>query len=353
MRIFVPPIKPAAPAPAMPWGVNPIPHAVAPVPAVAPDDQGEAVHAEPPEESAEAWLERALDLQNEPSPGGDDALLALLSTCKYVPADVVEDRYNLDVDKELAFATMKELKSKELHPKQCVGKEWDESRKREIDSWTEHDVFRRIRRHQVPGGIKTLPIRWVYTRKDSGKAKSRLTLRGDIESRRIYAAGEEAPPTDSPTVSRVAFRIFVALAAMLGWVLWSFDVPTAFLQQEYHHIAARGRPLYVQPPPEARLTEDEVWILNKIAYGMGDAPRAWYLSFSTWIEETLGGSATLSTRAHGRGTTRTEPSQGSSVSMSMTEFWQAPKSFRVGCASASRRGTESRITRPEISGCAV
>ena len=95
------------------------------------------------------------------------------------------------------------------------------------------------------------------------------------------------PHVDSPTVSRIATRIFFALSALLGWTVVGFDVPTAFLQQDGHYASQR-EPVHVQPPPEAGLKDDECWELLKISYGLADAPRAWYFSFDKFIRE-LGG----------------------------------------------------------------
>ena len=188
---------------------------------------------------------------------------------------------------------MKQLKAKELHPRDCVGPEWDEARAKEIASWETHGVFERTTMELVPRGGKPLPVRWVYTRKDNGTAKARLTLRGDIEARRFRQAGDESPQTDSPTVSRLGFRMFLALCAIFRWRVNAFDVPTAFLQQETDYT---DRDLYVRPPPEARRTDGEVWWLRKLAYGLGDAPRAWYLSFAGWIATVTKGTPYVAKR---------------------------------------------------------
>ena len=96
----------------------------------------------------------------------------------------------------------------------------------------ESEVYEKTTRAALPHGVKPIHTRWVYTVKDDGSYKSRLTTRGDVETRRDKAAGVEAVPADSPTVSSKALRMFFALTAFFHWHIDSFDVPTAFLQQD-------------------------------------------------------------------------------------------------------------------------
>ena len=131
-----------------------------------------------------------------------------------------------------AFLTMKELKPKEVHARFAVGPDWDASREKEWRSWKENEVYQKTTRSALPKDVKPIQTRWVYTIKDDGSYKSRLTTRGDVETRRDRAAGIEAVPADSPTVSRKALRLFFALTAFFDWHLDSFDIPPAFLQQD-------------------------------------------------------------------------------------------------------------------------
>ena len=127
---------------------------------------------------------------------------------------------------------MKELQPKVVHARFAVGPDWDASREKKWRSWKENEVYQKTTRSALPKDVKPIQTRWVYTIKDDGSYKSRLTTRGDVETRRDRAAGIEAVPADSPTVSRKALRLFFALTAFFYWHLDSFDIPPAFLQQD-------------------------------------------------------------------------------------------------------------------------
>eukprot|EP00439_Symbiodinium_sp_Y106_P011645 s11830_g1.t1 len=62
----------------------------------------------------------------------------------------------------------------------------------------------------------------------------------------------------------------------MGWIIWGADIKTAFLSGDNSN-----RDLYFRPPAEIReflgLSEDDVLRLEKAAYGLAEAPRAWFL----------------------------------------------------------------------------
>ena len=184
-----------------------------------------------------------------------------------------------------AFLTMRELKPKEVPKNLAVGDEWNKARHKELESFKHNRVYIRRRRQDLPHGVRPVPTRWVYTRKDDGSAKARLTGRGDLETRRNVKEGLDPLPTDSPTVSRVGLRMFLAISCQAGWDLMNFDVPTAFLRQDEEYMDSRRQPLWIVPPEDCRASEDEVWECTKIPYGFSDAPRAWYFTFCKWVKE--------------------------------------------------------------------
>ena len=73
---------------------------------------------------------------------------------------------------------------------------------------------------------------------------------------------------DSPTCSKEALRITLALIAQKKWKLNVIDIKTAFLQGE-----EIDRKVFVMPPKEA---ETNVWLLKKCVCGLEDASRKWY-----------------------------------------------------------------------------
>ena len=68
------------------------------------------------------------------------------------------------------------------------------------------------------------------------------------------------------------------------WKLWGADIKTAFLSGD-----RSSRELYFKPPPQIKLwmglSDDDLFRLQKAAYGLADAPRAWFLRLSREMRE--------------------------------------------------------------------
>ncbi|GJT61144.1 retrovirus-related pol polyprotein from transposon TNT 1-94 [Tanacetum coccineum] len=69
-----------------------------------------------------------------------------------------------------------------------------------------------------------------------------------------------------------AFRIFLAYAAYMGFMVYQIDVKSAFLNEKI------SEEVYVQQPPGFESSEfpNHVCKLDKALYGLKQAPRAWY-----------------------------------------------------------------------------
>ena len=85
--------------------------------------------------------------------------------------------------------------------------------------------------------------------------------------------------TDSPTLRKESKHLILSLCASKGWVLWGADIKTAFLSGD-----ASCRNVHFRPPPEVRelmqLEPDDLLRFEKAAYGLAEAPRAWFLRLS-------------------------------------------------------------------------
>ena len=93
----------------------------------------------------------------------------------------------------------------------------------EIHNWLRHGVVEAASRAGVhPGGL--MRMRWVVTTKDSGDMKARLVVQGITDP----ALGRLR--TESPTCSRRARQVFLALTASLRLKMHRGDVKAAFLQ---------------------------------------------------------------------------------------------------------------------------
>lgn len=168
-----------------------------------------------------------------------------------------------------ALITRREQRRRTEVPVAEAGRRFDKPMDSELDAWAEQSVYNQVR----DVGQRVLSTRWVYTIKspqlpgDPPKLKARLCERGFEDPQRANV------DRVSPTVSRASVRLVLAATVTFGWVPRTVDVSTAFLQGM---PIDRPAPVYVRPPPYARVPPGLVWKLNKCAYGLTDAPRMWY-----------------------------------------------------------------------------
>jgi hypothetical protein len=141
---------------------------------------------------------------------------------------------------------------------------------KEWTAWLNNKVIEMVSRDTAPSE-RVIRCRWVLTWKTCGTAKARLVLLGyedpDLGKYR----------RDAPTVSRSSKMLLFATAAQLGWHLFSLDATTAFLSGD---PSERPSPLYFDPPkeqaPNMQIPQTHVFCLLKAAYGLAEAPRAWW-----------------------------------------------------------------------------
>jgi hypothetical protein len=116
--------------------------------------------------------------------------------------------------------------------------------------------------------------RWVLTWKITDKgpqAKARLVLLGyqDPDLGKYQRA--------SPTLTRCGRNLIFQIAAQQGWHLFSLDAKNAFLAGD---LSTRGKPLYMRVPADLLealgLDPETIFILLKSAYGLAEAPIAWF-----------------------------------------------------------------------------
>ena len=138
-----------------------------------------------------------------------------------------------------------------------------QAKEKEIDNWKTFNVF-----NEVPDrGQKTISTKWVITKKvNEGEeiVKARLVVRGFEEDENIQS--------DSPTAAKSTLRLVTALASNEKWKLETIDIKAAFLQGKDVE-----RDIYVIPPKDFK-EEGVIWKLNKVAYGLEDASRNWFMS---------------------------------------------------------------------------
>eukprot|EP00438_Fugacium_kawagutii_P012099 Skav209448 [mRNA] locus=scaffold2199:144696:152896:- [translate_table: standard] len=161
---------------------------------------------------------------------------------------------------------------------------FDKAMQKEWQSWVENRVVSLCKRHGVDAE-RIIRARWVLVWKKSSDPdnptktpKARLVLVGwqDPEVGRIA--------TDSPTLRKESKSLVLSICSSKKWKLWGADIKTAFLSGD-----ASNRDLYFKPPPEIKqwmsLTDDDLFRLEKAAYGLAEAPRQWFLRLSREMSE--------------------------------------------------------------------
>jgi hypothetical protein len=192
------------------------------------------------------------------------------------------------VDRATRAVTSEELRTR--------SSEIREARKKELQSWIDNKTGKAELRlvWEKRTGRKAIPSRWVDTWKlKSGEliAKSRLCLKGFAEP--ITPDESNA----SPTASRISHRIVCHVSAQRKWVLASLDVSVAFLKGlTFSELSMKGterKPVAFKPceqvwelmnelaPAEyahvMRNKDEYIFVLEKAAYGLRDAPLLWHL----------------------------------------------------------------------------
>ncbi|GJT01438.1 putative ribonuclease H-like domain-containing protein [Tanacetum coccineum] len=157
------------------------------------------------------------------------------------------------------------------------------------DSWVEamQEELLQFRLQQVwilvdlPHGAKVIGTKWVYRNKRDERGvvvrnKARLVAQGHRQEEGIDYDEVFAP------VARIeAIRLFLAFASFMGFIVYQMDVKSAFL---YGTI---DEEVYVSQPPGFVDPDHpkKVYKVVKALYGLHQAPRAWYATLSTFLEE--------------------------------------------------------------------
>jgi len=137
----------------------------------------------------------------------------------------------------------------------------------------------------IPHGIKPLPCRWIYKRKDlitlvenkderpSGLfAKARIVLKGFMQK-----FGIDYDAIFAPTGKNNILRWLLCLMLIFSLQCGHLDVNTAFL------YASLKTPVYMQAPPGYPIPPGKCFKVVKAFYGLKQAPREWNRTLTEFI----------------------------------------------------------------------
>ncbi|KAD5318124.1 hypothetical protein E3N88_18070 [Mikania micrantha] len=155
---------------------------------------------------------------------------------------------------------------------------WVEAMQEELNQFQKLGVWHLV---DLPKGEKKIGTRWVLKckRDDRGvivQNKARLVVQGFKQ-----VEGIDYDEVFAPVARLEAIRLFLSFVAHKKFKVFQLDVKSAFL------YGSLKETVYVCQPPgfEDPILRDQVYILDKALYGLHQAPRAWYETFSTHLME--------------------------------------------------------------------
>ena len=160
--------------------------------------------------------------------------------------------------------------------KKAMQKEWQ--------SWVDNKVTSLCTKRGIASD-KIIRARWVLTWKKSSDPDDR----SKTPKARLVLIGWQDPDlgkiaTDSPTLRKESKHLVLSICAANRWKVFGADIKTAFLSGD-----RSNREIYFRPPAELRewlqLSHDDLFRLEKAAYGLAEAPRAWFLRLTREMRE--------------------------------------------------------------------
>jgi len=154
--------------------------------------------------------------------------------------------------------------------------EYKNAMDKEISSMMALKVFEKVLK---PQNVRTIGVRWVYSKKKGNIFKARLVAKGYSQ---IY--GQDFQECFAPVADYDSIRLFLSLATSRNLDIYQADVETAFLNGEIEED------LYIECPEgyEHLLDSSEhVLKLKKALYGTKQGARQWSLKFKE-VMRTIG-----------------------------------------------------------------
>lgn len=156
-------------------------------------------------------------------------------------------------------------------------KHWKGAINEEIESLTENNTFRYVKRSSLASDVNIMNYRWLFRVKlnSSGhveRYKARLVAKGFTQKE-----GIDYNETFAPVVKYKSLRIILCLANIFNYELKQMDVITAFLN------AKLDEDVYMHVPEGFKYSTGDVLKLIKSLYGTKQAPHMWNDNLNAFI----------------------------------------------------------------------
>ena len=158
------------------------------------------------------------------------------------------------------------------HPDPKMRARWRSAFKKELDSMEKRDVWKVIKKSDMPKGRRCVKSKWVFDVKRNGTFKVRLVACGYTQ-----IPGVDFTDSFAPVINDVSWRILIVL--MLVWNLNAtiIDVETAFLLGDLEEeIYMTCREVH---------GDNEVLLLQHSIYGLVQAARQYYKKFISVLKK--------------------------------------------------------------------
>nr|GEY42352.1 putative ribonuclease H-like domain-containing protein [Tanacetum cinerariifolium] len=154
--------------------------------------------------------------------------------------------------------------------------DWVAAMQEEMQQFYNQQVWKLV---PLPDGKIAIETKWILKNKRDARGivvhnKARLVVQGHRQEEGIDYDEVFAP------VARIeAFRLFLAFASYMGFMVYEMDVKSAFLYGEIKEEVYVTQPKGFEDPHNPK----HVYRVVKALYGLHQAPRAWYARLSTFL----------------------------------------------------------------------
>ncbi len=159
---------------------------------------------------------------------------------------------------------------------------WKESMDKEIESLLENETWELA---DLPIRKRPTGVKWVWAKKQDGKRKSRLVVKGFTQRQ-----GDDYDEVFAGVADNDSIRIFLAISLEKGLKIRQCDIETAFLNGEIEESTS----IYIEPIPGYEyLFKGKYGKLKKALYGTKQGARQWNKKFKETMD-LLGFEACIS-----------------------------------------------------------